>query len=1005
MNKTLKILMSFLMAFSMFFVISSSEVEAKEYAFGCDAYELAWVNDAGDFETVACYGTFAEAKAAMTQDDYVVRHPSSKSPTKIIAIKSGIAISYPRRNGSTTLNVYQHQEYVTDKGKYKDTYVTQHRELFQPETVSYNGNGEGNVKLVLQGFEGYAKLSGMDLVPMKFIEKGLVITLGGQTNDNGVPENPFEMIPKMSQYTAVQNGSYKDLVYTYYSGYDGKAYSLTIGPAADWMSVGQTYYSKDGYNFYADAKMSNYLATYYSYYVFLPFRSRSNIQGSTFDAYLAAKGFTEKPTSTSTNDLTERQSQLAGEGQMFVDSQNVYGVNALLTYALACNESGYGRSTYAVSKNNLFGWAAVDSNPDNATQFGSIATGIQEQMAYNLRGYLDIFDVRFFGMHPGNKDSGFNVKYASDPYWGYKIAAIAYDIDKFSKNYDGTLSDCNTYSLGLINEFQTPYYRTASTSSEVMFSSEYSSQYQKNHIVIVNGETNGFYQVQSPNAILPDGTILKNKVSGVQQPSTPYDFARSVGFISADKVTLLNEFNHVTIPGQTPEGEFVFSLSDFSVNDQGILSVSGTAYRPGIYITQTNQMIHSLEVFDEFYDQKLEARMMTALKENTQDQAQFNGTLDLNELEDGKYYFRLNSDYSSFVEYCDTRVINTAASSVETQTKKYSFKVDSDVLWLNVETKEVEIPQIPVLPEESRLVQILEKMEYIADSNILQIYGYAYLTHVNATLDTSVTHLIQIINMETSEIIEIPATTSIYEKGIQLGDGYEYKKIIYDANIDVSSLPLGCYTIRLVVKNGEYEAQSSFLKDQSPLEVPKTKNINGTKIRITKNSVSNYRFELSVEKNEIEFDQLIKKPTLRNSRFVLDDVKLNQDSIVMNGLAWIYNTVFNAESNVNHQLVLIDEAGTAYHFDAQSKACSVNYTQRFNSTFDWSNICFDVNASVKDLPKGRYVMYMDVSSNGNRDIYECDNMYQIPISSTIVDQRTYSILTSKIRNRMILEIK
>ncbi|MBQ4344265.1 MAG: glucosaminidase domain-containing protein, partial [Erysipelotrichaceae bacterium] len=648
------------MSFSMFFVVSSSEVEAKEYAFGCDAYELAWVNDAGDFETVACYGSFAEAKAAMTQDDYVVRHPSSKSPTKIIAIKSGIAISYPRRNGSTTLNVYQHQDYVTDKGKYKDTYVTQHRELFQPETVSYNGNGEGNVKLVLHGFEGYAKLSGMDLVPMKFIEKGLVITLGGQTNDNGVPENPFEMIPKLSHYSVIQNGNYKDLVYTYYSGYDGKAYSLTIGPAADWMSVGQTYYSKDGYNFYADAKMSNYLATYYSYYVFLPFRSRSNIQGSTFDAYLAAKGFTEKPTSTSTNDLTERQSQLAGEGQMFVDSQNVYGVNALLTYAMACNESGYGRSTYAVSKNNLFGWAAVDSNPDNATQFGSIATGIQEQMAYNLRGYLDIFDVRFFGMHLGNKESGFNVKYASDPYWGYKIAAIAYDIDKFSKNYDGTLSDSNTYSLGLINTFQTPYYRTASTSSEVMFTSEYSSQYQKNHIVIVNGESNGFYQVQSPNAILPDGTVLKNKVSGVQQPASSYDFARSIGFIASDKVTLLNEFNHVTIPGQTPEGEFVFNLSDFSVNDKGILSIAGAAYRPGIYITQTNQLVHTLKVFDEFYDQKLEARMVTALKENTQDQAEFNGTLDLDGLEDGKYYFRFNSDYSSFEEYCDTRVISTS---------------------------------------------------------------------------------------------------------------------------------------------------------------------------------------------------------------------------------------------------------------------------------------------------------------------------------------------------------
>ena len=191
MSKIIKSFLSLLMAFSVMVVHFNQEIKTVDAQNGCAAYELAWVNDAGGFDTVACYETFQQAKEAMIEPDYVIRHASSKSPTKIIAIASGIAYSYPRRNGSTTLNVYQHPDHITEKEKYKSTYVTQHRELFQPETISYNGSGEGNVKVVLNGFEGYTSLSSLDLVPMKMIEKGFAITLGGQTNDGGIPEEPF----------------------------------------------------------------------------------------------------------------------------------------------------------------------------------------------------------------------------------------------------------------------------------------------------------------------------------------------------------------------------------------------------------------------------------------------------------------------------------------------------------------------------------------------------------------------------------------------------------------------------------------------------------------------------------------------------------------------------------------------------------------------------------------------------------------------------------------------
>ena len=61
--------------------------------------------------------------------------------------------------------------------------------------------------------------------------------------------------------------------------------------------------------------------------------------------------------------------KLAGLGQAFVDAEKTYGVNALYMMGLAAEESGYGTSNYAVKRNNLYGWGAVDSNPDLAKHF------------------------------------------------------------------------------------------------------------------------------------------------------------------------------------------------------------------------------------------------------------------------------------------------------------------------------------------------------------------------------------------------------------------------------------------------------------------------------------------------------------------------------------------------------------------------------------------------------------------------------------------------------------
>ncbi|MBQ7890209.1 MAG: glucosaminidase domain-containing protein [Erysipelotrichaceae bacterium] len=1009
MNRLIKLCVSFLMAFSILTGAVKEEIIAQGNSVGCDAYEVAWVNDSGGFDTISCHNTFEEAKSAMNQDDYVVRHASSKSPTKIIAIASGIAYSYPKRNGSLTMNVYQSSSYVNDH-KYKVTYVVQHRELSKPETISYNGNGEGNVQLVLNGFTGYAKLSEMDLVPMKFITNGLKLTLGGQTSDNS--EDPFTLVPKQNYYSVVKNGNYTDLVFHFFSGYDGTQYTLTIGKAADWMSVGAVYYSADGYQFYADREMSEYLATYYNYYQFLPLRSASSISAETLDAYLATKGYTEKPTSTSINQLTKKQSQLVNEGATFVSAQNTYGVNALMVYAMGCLESSYGRSNFAVSKNNLFGWAAIDDNPGNATAFSSISNGITEHMAYNLRGYMDITDVRYFGMHVGNKGSGFNVKYASDPYWGMKIAAIAYDIDKFSKKYDGTYTDYDVETLGLIHEFGASFLLNASVNGKILSTSEYSRYYQDNHTVVIHGETNGYYQVQFTNAILDgEGNFLKHKVSGVMQNATPYDFEKSVAYMNQNSITLLTDYNNVTIPGYEPTGEFVCEFDEFAISDTGELKVSGKAYRPGIYITDSNQLIHTLAVFNQYYEKITEVRFNTELMDNTDDVAVFEGLLDLNELEDGTYYFRMYSDYSALEEYNDTRELVFDHRAISTNTKNYVFDNTGEYTMMTVTSRSLSDPS------ELTLISSLKSIN-LNEDGILSLHGISLIRDFHHLQDT-VNHELIAVNMSTEEEIslgKLDASTGDYNLTEVYSDGYAYDYGWYDGSVDVSTLPVGNYTLYVKTTLGEISKSAKIYGTSKMSESDMIKGSDGLYRQLVMRYAVSYRVEISVTPYKLDKELKNKLPRIREGYQNLIAMVFDEQTKSVNvyGSAFIWNGIFDSTSEVEYVLYALNRTdGTIYSYSVEGSnqlmgdAPPWNNTERINSGYVYDYTWYELNMPLSEMTDGvydfvlkietkDYVEYIDLkkSSVSGLSNYQFDSDHYVQLS---VDRNN--------KNRVMMQLK
>ena len=306
-------------------------------------------------------------------------------------------------------------------------------------------------------------------------------------------------------------------------------YSKTyVGNKPASLSDNATYYSYDGHYFYADFKTMiqdykngvytnavNSNAPYYNYFQYLPSRSKTSISASQFDQYTSSKVSSGK---------------LLNAGSSLVSNQNKYGVNALMMYSNAVLESGWGKSQLAVNKNNLFGHGAADNNPYyGANGYSSVDDCIKyHAKVFISEGFCDPkdYNARYYGSHLGDKESGINVKYASDPYWGEKIASLCWQV----QNGLG-FNEVNAYTIGIANR-SVSYY--TNPGSNLLYSSMDFSAYP----IIILGKQDGYYKVQS------DATLNADRTS-ITQDSGAYDFDLYYAYISQNSVSVLGTVNEI----------------------------------------------------------------------------------------------------------------------------------------------------------------------------------------------------------------------------------------------------------------------------------------------------------------------------------------------------------------------------------------------------------------------------------------------------------------------------
>ena len=200
--------------------------------------------------------------------------------------------------------------------------------------------------------------------------------------------------------------------------------------------------------------------------------------------------------------------------------------------SIAGNESAWGTSSIASGKNNLFGLNAVDASPgESADTFSSVQACIEDfACGWMSQSYLDPSSSTYSGGFLGNKGSGLNVKYASDPYWGEKAANIAYNLDQAAGS-----QDCGSYTIGIKDTLASSHNtvnvrQESNTSSTVLYQTGTSANYAV--LILDSNSTNGFYRIQSDAVLNADRTAVAS--------AGEYSFDSMYAYISADYVTVVN---------------------------------------------------------------------------------------------------------------------------------------------------------------------------------------------------------------------------------------------------------------------------------------------------------------------------------------------------------------------------------------------------------------------------------------------------------------------------------
>lgn len=464
------------------------------------SYSVEMVSGSGANKLVGTYNTYSEAYSSMnstsSSDSTVATIYRNGVPVDskygLFKFKPGVVYKLYRDYNSPSQYTSIHSSYGSDAA-----------------LLGYSENGR--VKIMISGFIGWTDINNGVVTPISLLSGNMININGSGVRLRTSPSLSAQTYTKISGsynfnytetrdadgytwYKIIYNGNnlwvaggdwvtkYNSSLGTYYlnygpSGnlihhfevYSGVKYNdsfTNLGTSPSFLNKDVRYYSFDGNYFYSnvldmisDYREGSYNRSvnsnnpYYSYYLYLTARSKTGYSADDLNRIVSDKGY---------NAAT---SKMYGTGVDFKEAEEKYGTNALLAFSTAINESNWGTSSIAMNKNNLFGYGAADSCPyDCAYSYSSPRDSIMAYASSAASSYEVTTGSYYFGSHYGNKSSGKNIMYATDPYWGEKMAMNAFLRDK---GYGGKDFNSNTIGVTKKGVSGVKVYEEPNTSSPI----------------------------------------------------------------------------------------------------------------------------------------------------------------------------------------------------------------------------------------------------------------------------------------------------------------------------------------------------------------------------------------------------------------------------------------------------------------------------------------------------------------------------------------------------------
>ncbi len=950
-------LFSFIVLIVPIFAVSYDDVVsnlASRTACSTGQYEVALIKSDGTISKVGCYTTYNEAETSMNNTGSTSTSVASIIQYVSSTVKQIIDAKYAMLDLKTKSSSLNTNIYSTSTASSASVYINGSYGTDAPMLDYYADNSRA--KLRISGYTGWIRkidadtYKGYDVVPLSLVKSPTYYYVSADG----------DLLHRLTYDIAADNG------YTYNA--------LNLGPAPSFMKLDTKYYSFDGNYFYTslitmitDYKNNSYAnavnatSIYYNYYQYLPYRTKTTYTSTDINEYIKSRGYIKTPI---TYPVGAGESMLYSQGPNFIDAQDKYGANALLAFGTAVNESGWGTSQIAVTKNNLFGHSAYDYDPlGSADSYSDVKYSIYVNADVWISfGYAYPTDWRYNGSHLGNKASGMNVRYATDPYWGEKAAAQYYSVDKALGKYD-----YKQYQVGLKNTTSAVNVRNdPNTSSTALY--QFRADVKEIPVVIlgeVTGETidgsNIWYKIQSDPALSTTRTVLPVPADGATRPT--YDWTNSYAYVHSSVIDIIGEETQFTKrDGSFYFDKFSWNSTTQTINFRGYLIVKGvnnSSNLPASYSLilkdvndSSKEYIISLDRWTNTNEYPFQIPNLDGYDYSA---SWFNANISLKDIPQGDYvgYVRARINKSEATVTFRNMFAKTISSKItDTSNRGYLFKTNYYIkdVPLEIFIRDGGLISASTPPTRDNMINTYHKISF--NKNLLNIRGTSFNIGANYATTQTVTRTLVLENQATYAKKEFASNyidNGDYTIVLRLPDGLSKTRAWFDSNIDVATLDPGTYTIYIKTKTGTVEDYGE-LNDVFVRTLNQQISFGDKTVLLQLNKNKRMRLELVVKQNDIVND--------------ITNMTWDTNGINIEGWAFSKNGYPDSLDNITQKLILTNTVDSSKQEIALTgiEVCSISdltNCELFNQYVGYKS-----TLDLRTIPNGRYLLSIDTTVAG-----------------------------------------